>query len=156
MLASSCLIVTHQNGLDAAEVHELRQKVRGAGASYKVTKNTLISLALAGTKFEPLKSLFTGPTAIAYSADPVAAAKVIVEFAGKNDKLQIIGGALDDTQLDVAGVKALATMPSLDELRGKILGLVQAPATKIAGVLQAPGAQVARVLGAYASKDEAA
>ena len=156
ILAASCLIVTHQTGLNAGEVFSLRQQIRGAGASYKVTKNSLISLALAGTKFEQLTPLFTGPTAIAYSKDPVAAAKVIVEFAGKNEKLQIIGGALDGAQLDVAGVKALATMPSLDELRGKIIGLVQAPATKIAGILQAPGGQLARVLAAYASKDEAA
>jgi large subunit ribosomal protein L10 len=154
--ASSTLVVTHQTGLDAAEVNSLRTQIRAAGASYKVTKNSLARLALAGTKYEHLIPLFTGPTAIAYSKDPVAAAKVVVEFAGKNEKLSIIGGALGDTQLDVAGVKALATMPSLDELRGKLIGLLQAPASKIAAVLQAPGGQVARVLGAYADKGEAA
>jgi large subunit ribosomal protein L10 len=153
---TSCLIVTHQTGLNAAEVNNLRRQMRAAGCSYKVTKNRLARLALAGTMFEHLSSLFTGPTAIAYSKDPVAAAKVAVEFAAKNDKLKIIGGGLDAARLDVQGVKDLATMPSLDELRGKILGLIQAPATKIAGVLQAPGGQVARVLNAYATKGEAA
>ncbi|HVJ55196.1 MAG TPA: 50S ribosomal protein L10 [Aliidongia sp.] len=157
MLATSCLIVTHQTGLNAAEVTSLRRQMRDAGCSYKVTKNRLMRLALAGTKFEQLSSLFTGPTAIAYSKDPVAAAKVAVEFAGKNDKLTIIGGGLDAVQLDVNGVKALATMPSLDTLRGKLLGLLQTPASRIASVLQAPGGQLARVLNAYATKgDEAA
>jgi large subunit ribosomal protein L10 len=154
--ATSCLIVTHQIGLNAAEVTNLRRQMRAAGCSYKVTKNRLARLALAGTKFEQLSPLFTGPTAIAYSKDPVAAAKVAVEFAAKNEKLKIVGGGLDALRLDVQGVKDLATMPSLDTLRGKILGLIQAPATKIAGVLQAPGAQLARVLNAYATKDEAA
>ena len=153
---TSCLIVTHQTGLNAAEVNNLRRQMRAAGCSYKVTKNRLARLALAGTKFEHLSSLFTGPTAIAYSKDPVAAAKVAVEFAAKNDKLKIIGGGLDAVQLDVQGVKELATMPSLDELRGKLLGLIQAPATKIAGVLQAPGGQLARVLNAYATKGDSA
>ena len=153
---TSCLIVTHQTGLNAAEVTNLRRQMRAAGCSYKVTKNRLARLALAGTKFEHLSPMFTGPTAVAYSKDPVAAAKVAVEFAGKNDKLTIIGGALDATKLDATGVKALATMPSLDELRGKLLGLLQAPATKIAGVLQAPAGQLARVINAYATKGEAA
>src|SRR5579871_1590956 len=115
IMATSCLIVTHQTGLDAGEVVALRRQVRDAGASYKVTKNRLARLALAGTPFEHLTSLFTGPTAIAYSKDPVAAAKVAVEFAAKNDKLKIIGGGLDAVRLDVQGVKDLATMPSLDE-----------------------------------------
>ncbi len=156
ILAASCLVVTHQTGLNAGEVGTLRRQVRDAGASYKVTKNRLARLALAGTKFEHLQPMFTGPTAIAYSKDPVAAAKVMVEFAGKNDKLKIVGGALGERQLDVSGVKALATMPSLDELRGKLIGLLQAPAGKIVGVLQAPGGQLARVLNAYATKGEAA
>jgi len=154
--ATSCLIVTHQTGLNAAEVTSLRRQMRAAGCSYKMTKNRLARLALAGTKFEGLSPLFTGPTAIAYSKDPVAAAKVAVEFAAKNDKLKIIGGGLDSLQLDVQGVKDLATMPSIDTLRAKLLGLIQAPATKIAGVLQAPGGQLARVFNAYATKDEAA
>jgi len=121
-----------------------------------VTKNRLARLALAGTKFEQLSALFTGPTAIAYSRDPVAAAKVAVEFAGKNDKLIIVGGALEARQLDVEGVKALATMPSLDELRGKLLGMLNTPATRIAAVLQAPGGQLARVLAARGKQGEAA
>jgi large subunit ribosomal protein L10 len=154
--ASSVLVVTHQTGLNAGEVNSLRRQIRASGASFKVTKNRLARLALAGTKFEHLAPLFTGPTAIAYSSDPVAAAKVVVEFAGKNDKLKIIGGALGEMQLNVDGVKSLATMPSLDELRGKIIGVLQAPAAKIAAVLQAPGGQVARVLSAYANKSEAA
>jgi large subunit ribosomal protein L10 len=129
--------------------------MRAAGANFKVTKNRLARRALAGTKFEPLSSMFTGPTAIAFSRDPVAAAKVAVEFANKNEKLRIIGGGLNDQQLDVAGVKSLATLPSLDELRAKIIGLLQTPATRIAAVLQAPGAQLARVLGAYAKAGEA-
>jgi len=151
-----CFVITHQAGLTVAEVTGLRRQMRDAGASFKVTKNRLARLALHGTKFEHLSPMFTGPTAIAYSKDPVAAAKVAVEFASKNDKLKILGGALDDAKLDAIGVKALATMPSLDELRGKLLGLLQAPATKIAGVLQAPAGQLARVINAYATKGEAA
>jgi len=151
-----CFIITHQSGMTVAEVTGLRRQMRDAGASFKVTKNRLARLALAGTKFEQLSPLFTGPTAIAYSRDPVAAAKVAVEFANKNEKLTIVGGALGSQQLDAAGIKVLATMPSLDELRGKLLGMLQTPATRIAGVLQAPAGQLARVVGAYAKKGEAA
>ena len=134
---TTCFVITHQRGMTVAEVTQLRGQMRAAGASFKVTKNRLARLALKGTKFEQLSALFTGPTAIAYSRDPVAAAKIAVEFAGKNDKLAIVGGALDRQQLDAAGVKALATMPSLDELRGKLIGLVQAPAAQLARVLSA-------------------
>jgi len=151
-----CLVITHQAGLTVAEVTGLRRQMRDAGASFKVTKNRLARLALHGTKFEQLSPMFTGPTAIAYSRDPVAAAKIAVEFASKNEKLTIVGGALGSQQLDAAGIKTLATMPSLDELRGKLLGLLQTPATRIAGVLQAPAGQLARVLGAHARKGEAA
>lgn len=153
---TQCLVLTHQSGLTVAEVTQLRVLMRDAGASFKVTKNRLARLALAGTQFEQLSSLFTGPTAIAYSQDPVAAAKVAVEFANKNDKLTIIGGSLGANQLDAAGVKALATMPSLDTLRAKLVGLLQTPATRVAGVLQAPAGQLARVFGAYAKTGEAA
>ena len=153
---TACVVITHQSGLTVAEVTTLRRRMREAGASFKVTKNRLARLALQGTKFEQLSPLFTGPTAIAYSKDPVAAARVAVEFANTNDKLTIVGGALDAQRLDAAGVKALATMPSLDELRGKLIGMLQTPATRIASVLQAPGGQVARVLSAYAKKGEAA
>ena len=149
---TALVVVTHQTGLTVAEVTDLRRQMRAAGASFKVAKNRLARIALTGTKFELLSALLTGPTALAYSEDPVAAAKVAVEFANKNDKLKIVGGSLGELQLDAAGVKALATLPSLDQLRGKLLGLLQTPATRIASVLQAPGGQVARVLGAYARK----
>jgi len=149
---TACVVITHQTGLTVAEVTELRRRVRSAGASFKVTKNRLARIALTGTKFERLLPLFTGPTAIAFSRDPVAAAKVVVEFANKNEKLSIVGGSLGEQQLDAAGIKALATLPSLEQLRAKLLGLLQTPATRVAGMLQAPGGQVARVLGAYARK----
>ncbi len=150
------VVVTHQTGLTVYESMALRRKVREAGASFKVTKNRLTRLALEGTKFQALQSLMTGPTALAFSEDPVAAAKVCVEFAKKNEKLTIIGGALGEQLLDVNGVQALAKLPSLDELRGKLVGLLQAPATKVAVVLQAPAGQLARVISVYGSQDEAA
>jgi large subunit ribosomal protein L10 len=147
-----CVVVTHQTGMTVAEVTDLRRQMRAAGASFKVTKNRLARLALAGTKFERISPLFTGPTAIAFSRDPVAAAKIAVEYANKNQKLSIVGGSLGERQLDVNGVKSLATLPSLDQLRAKLAGLLLAPGGKIASVLQAPGAQLARVLDAYAKK----
>jgi large subunit ribosomal protein L10 len=150
------VVVTHQTGLTVAEVTDLRRRIRAAGASFKVSKNRLTRRALEGTKFQALQSLLTGPTAMAYSSDPVAAAKICVEFANANDKLTIIGGALGEQVLDVEGVKALAKLPSLDELRGKLVGLLQAPAVKLAGVTQAPAGQLARVFSAYASRDDAA
>jgi len=127
-----------------------------SGASFKVTKNRLTRLALKGTKFEPLSDLFVGPTAIAFSDDPIAAAKVAVKYAEGNDKFEIIGGGLYEKMLDEAGVKSLAKLPSLNELRGKIIGILNAPATRIAGVLQAPGGQLARVMQARASQGETA
>jgi large subunit ribosomal protein L10 len=148
----ACVVITHQTGMTVQEVTDLRRQMRAAGASFKVTKNRLARRALAGTKFEQLSPMFTGPTAIAFSRDPVAAAKVAVEFANKNDKLRIVGGGLNEQSLDAEGVKALATLPSLDELRAKLLGMLQTPATRIAGILQVPGTQVARVLGAYAKQ----
>ena len=150
---ASLMVVTRQSGLTVQEVTDLRRKMRAAGASYKVAKNRLTLRALEGTPFKALGPLFTGPTAIAYSKDPVAAAKVVATFAKDNEKLSIVGGALGEETLDVAGVQALATLPSLDALRAKIIGLLQAPATKVAGVLQAPAGQVARVFGAYGAKD---
>ena len=152
---TACIVVTHQTGMTVEEVTDLRRQMRAAGANFKVTKNRLARRALAGTKFERLSPMFTGPTAIAFSRDPVAAAKVAVEFANKNEKLRIIGGGLNDQQLDVAGVKSLATLPSLDELRAKIIGMLQTPASRIAAVLQAPGGQIARVLSAYAKAGQA-
>ena len=147
-----CVVITHQTGLTVDEVTELRRQMRSAGASYRVTKNRLVRRALEGTQFEPLAPLFTGPTAIAFSRDPVAAAKVAVAYANRNNKLTIVGGGLSGQTLDVNAVKALATLPSLDELRGKIIGLIQAPATKLAGLLQAPAGQLARVLAAHSEQ----
>ncbi len=153
---TNLVVVTQQSGMTVAEASDLRRKMLEAGASYKVTKNRLTRLALEGTKFEALKELFTGPTAIAVSEDPVAAAKVAVNFAKANEKLVIVGGAMGETTLDPEAIKALATLPSLDELRGKLIGVLQAPATKVAGVVQAPAAQLARVFSAYGSQGEAA
>lgn len=150
------VVITQQTGLTVAEVTNLRRQMRQAGAGYKVAKNRLARLALEGTQFEGLKSMFTGPTAIAYSADPIAAAKVAVTYANSNEKLTIVGGSMGGQVLDPNGIKALATLPSLDELRAKIIGVLRAPATKIAGVLQAPAGQLARVFQAYASKGETA
>jgi large subunit ribosomal protein L10 len=150
------VVVTQQSGITVAEASTLRRQMRDAGASYKVTKNRLTRLALEGTKFEALQSLFTGPTAIAVSEDPVAAAKVCVEFAKKNTKLTVVGGALGKEMLDRVMIENLAKLPSLDELRGKLIGVLQAPATKLAGVTQAPAGQLARVFSAYGSQDQAA
>ncbi len=150
------VVVTQQSGMTVGEASNLRRQMREEGASYKVTKNRLTRLALEGTKFEALTPMFTGPTAIAYSDDPVAAAKVCVEFAKKNEKLTIIGGAMGVQMLDKSGIEALAKLPSLDELRAKLIGVLQAPATKVAGVVQAPAGQLARVFSAYGSQDEAA
>ena len=147
-----CVVVTHQTGLSVDEVTQLRRQMRSAGARYRVTKNRLARRAIEGTPFADLAPLFTGPTAIAYSRDPVAAAKAAVEYANRNNKLTVIGGGLSGQALDAAGIKALATLPSLDELRGRIIGLIQAPATKLAGLLQAPAGQLARVLAAHAEK----
>ena len=154
--STNLVVVTCPIGLTVAQATDLRRQMRDAGAGYKVTKNRLTRLALKGTKFEPLSELFTGPTAIAYSEDPVAAAKVAVGFAEKNDHLSILGGAIGEQMLDAGAVLTLAKLPSLDELRSSLLGLLNAPATRIATVLQAPGAQLARVMNAYATKEEAA
>jgi large subunit ribosomal protein L10 len=151
--SNNLMVLTHQSGLTVTEVSELRKQMREAGGSFKVTKNRLAKIALKGTKFEGMTDSFTGPTAIAVSKDPVAAAKIAVEFANKNEKLQIICGSLETEALDVDAVKVLAKLPSLDELRGKLVGMIQTPATRIAGVLQAPGAQLARVFSAYSSSE---
>lgn len=149
-----CLVVTHQSGLSVAEATLLRREMRGAGAGFRVTKNRLAKRALVGTPFAELAPLFTGPTAIAFSRDPVAAAKAAVGFANRNDKLIVIGGGLADRQMDVDEIKELASLPSLDVLRGRLIGLLQAPAARLATVLQAPAGQVARVLGAYGEQAE--
>ncbi len=146
------VVVTHFQGLSVAEVTELRRGMKDAGARFRVTKNRLAKIALADTAFDPIKDLFTGPTAIAYSDDPVAAPKAVVDFAKKNDKLVVIGGGLDGNLLSADEVKALAALPSLDELRAKIIGMLNTPAQRIASVLQAPAGQIARVLGAHAEQ----
>jgi len=153
---ANVVVVAHYAGLTVAELTALRGKARQQGVSVKVAKNRLVKLALQGTDSAHIADLFTGPTLVAYSADPVAAPKVTSDFAKTNDKLVILGGAMGSTNLNPEGVKALATLPSLDELRGKLIGLIQAPAQKIASVVNAPAGQLARVFGAYAKKDEAA
>lgn len=155
---TSMVVVTRNAGLTVAEVTALRRKMREAGASFKVAKNRLALLALEGTRFDGIGPLLKGPTALAWSNDPVAVAKAAVDFAKTNDKFVLLGGSLGSQVLDADGVKALSELPSLDSLRAKILGLIQAPATKVAGVLQAPAGQLARVFAAYADsqKSEAA
>jgi large subunit ribosomal protein L10 len=152
---TSFVLVAQNKGLTVADVSELRRRMRAAGATYKVAKNRLATLALDGTRFDGVKPLLKGPTALAWSKDPVAVAKTAVEFAKTNDKFVVLGGALGTQTLNADGVKALAELPSLETLRAQLLGLIQTPATRIAGILQAPGGQVARVLAAYAKKDEA-
>ena len=144
------VIVARNLGLTVAQSTALRGKIRDAGASYKVAKNRLARLAIKDTDYAGIGDLFTGPTAIATSVDPVAAAKAVVEFAKTNDKLEIVGGSMGSLLLNAEGVKALAALPSLDQLRGTIIGLVQAPATKIAQLVTAPAGKLARVFGAYA------
>ncbi len=149
------VVVTRNLGLTVDQSTDLRNKMREAGASYKVAKNRLAKLALEDTDYVGIDEYLTGPTALAWSVDPVAAAKVAVEFAKSNDKLEIVGGSMGTQVLDEAGIRSLASMPSLDELRGTIVGLVNAPATKIARVVNEPAAKLARVFGAYAAKDAA-
>ncbi|MBO9576992.1 MAG: 50S ribosomal protein L10 [Sphingobium sp.] len=149
------VVVTRNLGLSVAQSTDLRQKMREAGATYKVTKNRLAKIAIQETDYAGIGDLLTGPVGLATSADPVSAAKIAVEFAKTNDKLEIIGGAMGTKLLDAEGIKALASLPSLDELRAKLIGLIQAPAQKLASVTQAPAAQLARVFNAYATKDAA-
>ena len=149
------VVVTRNLGLSVAQSSDLRSKMRDAGAQFKVAKNRLAKIALEGSKYHSIGEFLTGPTALATSSDPVAAAKVAVEFAKSNDRFEIVGGAMGETLLDVAGVKALAELPSLDELRGTLIGLIQAPATKIARTVSEPGAQLARIFSAYAAKEAA-
>ncbi|WP_353230205.1 50S ribosomal protein L10 [Novosphingobium sp.] len=152
---SGVVVVTRNLGMTVAQSTVLRTKMREAGATYKVAKNSLAKIALQDTDYAAIGDLFTGPTAIAASSDPVAAAKVIVDFAKTTDKIEILGGGMGTMVLNADGIKALATMPSLDELRAKLIGLIQAPATKIAQVVTAPAAKLARVFAAYAEKDAA-
>ncbi len=153
---AAVVVVTHNKGITAGEATDLRRRMGAVGARFRVTKNRLTRLALEGTPYQGLSDLFVGPTAIAYSDDPVAAAKASADFAKDNDRLVILGGAMGEKALDVDGVKALASLPSLDELRGKIVGLLNAPATRMAGVLAAPGGQLARVFAAHGASEDAA
>jgi large subunit ribosomal protein L10 len=152
---AEAVVITRNLGLSVAQSTALRNKMREAGAGFKVTKNRLAKIALEGTPYSGIGDMLTGPTGLATSTDPVTAAKIVVEFAKTTDKLEIVGGGMGDTVLDVAGVKALAELPSLDELRAKIIGLVQAPATKLAQITAAPAGQLARVFGAYGAKEAA-
>ena len=152
LTASSVVLVAHYKGLTVAEITDLRVKMRNAGAGFKVTKNKLTQLALKSTPFEQLSKMFVGPTAIAYSSDPVAVAKVLSEFAKANEKLVLLGGAFGETLLDSKKVIELSKMPSLDELRATIVAMIQTPARRIATLLQAPAGQIARVIGAHSRK----
>ena len=152
---TSVVVVTRNHGLSVAQSTDLRLKMRDAGAQYKVAKNRLALIALDGTRYSPIGDLLKGPTALATSGDPVAAAKVAVDFAKTTDKFEIVGGAMGDTVLDVHGIRALAELPSLDELRATLVGLIQAPASKIARTINEPGAQLARIFSAYAAKEAA-
>ena len=150
---AGAVVVTHNLGLTVAELTDLRLRLRKEGAALKVVKNTLVQKALDGAIGEAANSLFKGPVAIAYGADPVSAAKVVAEYAKGNDKLSIVGGILGQTTvLDEKAVKSLATLPSLDQIRSQLIGLVNSPATKVAGIVQAPAAQLARLFSAYANK----
>ena len=152
---TSVVVVTRNLGLTVSQVNDLRGRMRDVGASYKVAKNRLARIALEGTDYGSISDMLIGPTALATSTDPVAAAKAAVAFAKTTDKFEIVGGAMGTTILDVNGVKALAELPSLDELRAKIIGLMNAPATKLAQLATAPAAKLARVFGAYGAKEAA-
>lgn len=153
---SGSVVVAHYTGLTVSQMSDLRSKMREAGGSVKVAKNRLAKIALQGTEAEGISELFTGQTVIAYAEDPISAPKVAVEFAKANDKLVILGGAMGATTLDAEGVKSLASLPSLDELRAKLVGMIQTPAQRIAVLTSAPAGQIARVIGAHARKNEAA
>ena len=152
--ASGSVVVAHYAGVTVAQMNDFRSKMRQAGGTVRVAKNRLAKIALQGTESEGMSDLFKGQTLIAFCDDPVTAPKVCMDFAKTNDKLEIVGGAMGEVLLDAEGVKALASMPSLDELRGKLVGLLQAPASKLARVTQAPAGQLARVFAAYAEKGQ--
>ncbi|HTJ02523.1 MAG TPA: 50S ribosomal protein L10 [Methylovirgula sp.] len=153
---TSVVVVAHYSGLTVAQMQALRKQMRDAGATVQVTKNRLTKIALEGTDLTAVTGLLKGPTLLAYSKDPIAAAKAAVAFAKDNDKLVILGGAMGKTALNADAVKSLATLPSLDEMRAKLIGLIQAPATKLAQLTNAPAGKLARVIQAYADKDAAA
>ena len=152
---TSMVVVAQNKGLTVAEVSDLRRKMRASGSTYKVAKNRLAVLALEGTRFDGIKPMLKGPTALAWSQDPVAVAKAAVDYAKANEKFVVVGGALGAQMRNADGIKARADLPSIDGLRARVVGMIRTPATRIAGVLAAPAGQLARVLGAYARKDEA-
>jgi large subunit ribosomal protein L10 len=154
--ATTMIVVARNGGLTVAEASELRRRMRASGSTYRVAKNRLAHLALEGTQFGGIMPLLKGPTALAWSTDPVSVAKTAVEFAKTNEKFQVMGGSLGTRTLSADGIKALADLPSLDTLRAGLLGMISTPATRIAAILQAPGGQLARVFGAFARKDESA
>ena len=154
--STGSVVVAHYAGLTVAQMNDFRSKMRTAGGTVKVAKNRLAKIALQGTESEGIQALFKGQTLICFSEDPVVAPKVASDFAKANDNLVILGGAMGSTALDADGVKALASLPSLDELRAKIVGMIMTPATRIAQVVNAPAGQLARVVGAYSQKSEAA
>ena len=154
--ASGSVVVAHYAGVTVAQMNDLRTKMRAAGGTVKVAKNRLAKIALQGTESEGMADLFKGQTLIAYGVDPIVAPKVVMDFAKTNDKVVVLGGSMGATALSADAVKSLATLPSLDELRAKLVGMIQTPATRIAGVVAAPAGQLARVFSAYSKKDEAA
>ena len=149
------VVITRNLGMTVAQSTALRVKMREGGASFKVSKNSLAKLAIANTDYAGIGDMLTGPVALGTSVDPVAAAKTVIEFAKTNDKLEVVGGAMGSLILNADGIKALASLPSLDQLRGTLIGIIQAPATKIAQLATAPAAKLARVFGAYAAKEAA-
>ena len=151
---SSSVIVAHYSGLTVEESDQLRSEMRSNGAKFKVTKNRLTKLALQQTQFKDIADLFNGPTAIAYSDNPVAPAKVAVSFEKKLEKFKIIGGGYDGEKINLDKINFLATLPSIDELRGKIVGLISAPAQKIASIMKEPAGQVARLMSAQSDSLE--
>ncbi len=149
---AASLVVVHYKGLTVEEITNLRRNIGKLGGEFRVAKNSLTKLALKGTKYEIVQELLAGPVAIAYSKDPVSAAKGIVEFANDNEKLVILGGAIGEEPIDVDGIKKLAKLPSIDQLRARIIGMINTPATRIARLLKEPGSQIARVVSAHATK----
>jgi large subunit ribosomal protein L10 len=154
LAVTSMIVVTRNTGLTVAEATDLRRRMRAAGATFRIAKNRLTNLALQGTPFDGIRPMLTGPIALAWSVDAVSVAKAAVEFAKTNEKLVLVGGSLGTQTLNADGIKALAELPSLDELRGRLLGMIQTPGTRIAGILAAPAGQLARVFGAFARRDE--
>jgi large subunit ribosomal protein L10 len=153
---SGVVVVAHYKGMTVAQMTDFRKRMKEAGGAVKVAKNKLAKLALKDTEVETISDLLKGQTCVAYSEDPVSAARVSVKYAKENDKLVILGGAMGKTKLDGAGVQALADLPSLDELRAKLVGLIQAPASKIARIVKEPGGQLARVLAAKGRQEASA